>query len=79
MSINVVSEHRSRETGTMVQVIDNRNGEFDSFVAENPWYTHCVDHGGICSHMTRALAVTFGPVPRQWCSGCQGKGEDEWE
>jgi hypothetical protein len=67
----VVSEHRSRATGTVVQVIDNRDGEFDQNAEENPWYTMCVDHGGITSHPTRALALYHSPVPDEWCPWCQ--------
>lgn len=73
----IISERKSRATGTVVQVIDNRDGEFDTNVEENPWYTVCVDHGGVCSHMTRALAVDFAPVPDQWCPVCQGEDEEE--
>jgi hypothetical protein len=69
----IVSERRCRATGTVVQVIDNRDGGFDSNAEENPWYTVCVDHGGVCSHMTRTRAFGFAPVPDQWCPGCQEK------
>jgi hypothetical protein len=72
----VIQERKCRATGTTVQVIDNRDGEFDTNAEENPWYTVCVDHGGICSHMTRALAETFAPVPDQWCADCQDNEED---
>jgi hypothetical protein len=67
---NIVGEHRSRTTGTLVQVIDNRDGSFD---ADDPngWFTLCVDHGGVCSHPTRRLATEWSPVPDQWCPTCQ--------
>lgn len=74
----VVSRRRSRITGTVVEIIDNRSGHFDTYAAENPWYTVCTDHSGVCSHMTRQLAERFGPVPDEWCPGCQGDaGEPE--
>ena len=68
----IVAERKARSTGTVVQVIDNRDGQFDAGAEENPWYTHCVDHGGICSHMTRKLALLFASAPEVWCPTCQG-------
>lgn len=69
----VVAERRVRQTGTVVQVIDNRDGDFDGD-DPNGWFNLCVDHGGVVSHETRALAMDFMPVPREWCPTCQ---EDE--
>lgn len=69
MSETIVSEHRSRATGTVVQVIDNRDGSFDA--GDLSWFTFCVDHGGVCSHPTRRLAARFAPVPGEWCPDCQ--------
>ena len=66
----VVRERRSRQTGTVVQVWDNRDGGFDCD-DPNGWFTVCVDHGGVCSHETRSLAQAFQLVPREWCPGCQ--------
>lgn len=73
----ILAERRCRATGTIVQVIDNRDGEFDASAEENPWYTVCVDHSGVCSHMTRALAERFAPVPDEWCPVCQGTDKEE--
>jgi hypothetical protein len=73
--MSVISERRSRTTGTIVQIVDNRDGSFDSDAEGNPWYTVCVDHGGVCSHITRRLAERFAPVPDEWCPDCQGEGE----
>jgi hypothetical protein len=69
-SHGVVSRSRSRVTGTTVEVIDNRDGRFDSG-DPNGWFTVCVEHGGVCSHETRALATSFAPVPNEWCPICQ--------
>jgi len=66
----VVSERRARITGTLVQVIDNRDGSFDSG-DDNGWFTCCVDHGGVCSHTTRRLAEEWAPHPDEWCPTCQ--------
>jgi hypothetical protein len=64
----VIQTRRSRQTGTLVEVIDDRDGSFGS---GGSWATVCVDHGGICSHDTRALALDFAPVPNEWCPTCQ--------
>lgn len=66
----VVSRTKSRQTGTTVEVIDNRDGMFDSD-DPNGWFNLCVEHGGVCSHSTRELAKRFAPVPREWCPTCQ--------
>jgi hypothetical protein len=66
----VVQERVARQTRTTVQVVDNRGGLFDAD-DENGWFTVCVDHGGVCSHETLALARAFAPVPREWCPTCQ--------
>jgi hypothetical protein len=65
----VVSCHKSQTTGTIVEIVDNRDGSFDC--GDLPWFTVCVDHGGVCSHPTRALATDWGPRPDQWCPDCQ--------
>ncbi len=66
----VISSRRSRATGTMVDVIDNRDGSFDSG-DDLGWFTVCRDHGGVCSHPTRRLAESWASVPDEWCPGCQ--------
>lgn len=65
----VVSSTRSRQTGTTVEVVDNRDKMFDE--GDENWFTICVEHGMLCSHRTRALAFRFAPVPREWCPTCQ--------
>jgi hypothetical protein len=72
--MRVVSEHRARATGTTVQVVDNRDGSFD--FDDLPWFTVCVDHGGVCSHETRRDAASWASVPDQWCPICQG--DEDW-
>jgi len=64
-----ISTSRSRATGTMVSVIDNRDGGFDA--GDLPWFTLCEYHGGVASHPTRKLAESWAPVPDEWCPGCQ--------
>lgn len=38
---------------------------------ENPWQTTCSEHGGVCSHTTRALALSHAALPEGWCEDCQ--------
>lgn len=64
----VVQERRNAATGTVVQVVDNRDGEFDS--GDVGWFNVCVDHGSVVSHETRALATAFAAVPTEWCRDC---------
>jgi hypothetical protein len=73
----LVQERTARTTGTVVQLIDNRDGSFDPNAEENPWYLVCrgtdeVSHGGLSSHLTRKLAGLFAPAPEEWCPVCQG-------
>lgn len=68
--MSVVKETRNRQTGTTVQVVDNRDGSFDSD-DPNTWFNVCVEHGGVVSHETRRLAEQFAPVPNEWCPTCQ--------
>jgi hypothetical protein len=70
----IVQERRARSTGTVVQVIDNRDGSFDSG-DDNGWFTVCTDHAGVCSHPTRRLAQDWAAAPEQWCPVCQGTDE----
>ena len=70
MTERVISRHKTRATGTTVEVIDNRDGGFDTS-DENGRFTVCVDHGGVCSHPTRKLAAEWASVPDQWCPACQ--------
>lgn len=65
----VVSETRARETGTRVQVVDNRDGSFDSD-DPNGWFNVCVEHGAVVSHETYRLARSFAAVPSEWCENC---------
>ena len=70
----VVQERIARSTGTTVRVLDNRDrSHVDD---DGRWYTICVDHGGGCSHDTRADAVGWSSEPEVWCPYCQ---ENHWQ
>lgn len=74
--LNVVQERRNRETGTLILVVDRGLDDFERDLAReqgiewNRWETICADHGTVCSHQTRALAVSFSAVPSEWCEDC---------
>ena len=60
----LIESRRRRQTGTTVDVVYGLDG--------NPgWWNVCVEHGGICEHETRALAMSFASVPIEWCPTCQ--------
>lgn len=62
----LISRSRSRQTGTVVLLVD-RGSDDDG---GGRWETVCDEHGGVCSHETRALAQSFVPVPAEWCEDC---------
>lgn len=66
--MTVVESRRRRSTGTVVDVIDNRDGGFDT--DDLAWITLCVEHGNYCSHPTRELARWHAPHPATWCAEC---------
>lgn len=72
----IVAERRARTTGTVVQVVDNRDDSFDASEGELGWFTVCVDHGGVCSHPTRRYAEDWAAHPDEWCPTCQGYPEE---
>ncbi len=65
----IVNEARNRQTGTVTQVVDNRDESFD--VGGQQWISVCVDHGNYCEHTTRTLAFRFARSPLDWCAACQ--------
>lgn len=66
-----IYERRSRQTGTTVIV------EYLPWIDEaQPWQTTCVDHGGVCAHETRSLALSFASVPGEWCEECMAALEE---
>lgn len=69
----VTKRSRSRDTGTTVEVIDNRAGEFD--LGGSPWITLCDDHGMYVGHPTRHLANYHSAMPSGWCEVCGGTVE----
>jgi hypothetical protein len=57
----------ARSTGTHVIVEDVRDQPYDDL----GWATVCEEHGGLCTHPTRALALAWAPHPDEWCPTCQ--------
>lgn len=66
-----IQTRRTRQTGTVVDVIDRRDDDDGG----GCWETICVDHGTVCSHETRALALYFAPSPLDWCESCMDARE----
>lgn len=63
-------ERRCRANGTTVLLVYDYDAE-----PAQPWETICADHGGVCSHETRALAEAWLPHPDEWCEDCMnGEG-----
>lgn len=69
MSARVVQRRKARSTGTIVEVIDNRDQGFMD--DDQRWYTLCDDHGGLVGHASRALACSWAVEPEMWCPTCQ--------
>ena len=64
-----IQTRKSQQTGAEISVIDNRDGGFSQ--GESNWYTVCDTHAMLCSHDTRALAVSHAACPAGWCPGCE--------
>lgn len=61
----------SRRTGTLVIVLDARLATWlDSDGGR--WITMCDEHGTVCNHATRKLAMWHAPTV-DWCEEC-GEG-----
>lgn len=69
--MKIVKAARNRQTGTLIQVVDNRDGSFDE--GGEPWYTVCDQHGRMLGHRTRRLAEWHAPAPMDWCECCDGR------
>ncbi len=74
----VVKTTRARSTGSVISVIDNRDGSFEAHeglqgndYSDMRWATVCETHRNYCLHSTRSLAITFASAPEEWCEKCQ--------
>lgn len=76
MSERLIYERRARATGTIVQLVDRGLDDFEREEAKEQgiewlrWETICVDHGTVCSHLTRPVATAFLAHPDEWCEVC---------
>lgn len=59
----------ARQTGLPVTV---KRADTDDD-PEGRWETVCDEHGFVCSHATRRLAVLFSASPKDWCEVCSGE------
>jgi len=69
----IVQERKNRQTGAVIQVLDNRDQQHFEWDDDYPekWWAVCVDHGFTCSHDTRAHAVGWASEPEMWCDECR--------
>lgn len=80
MADRIVEARRSRDTGTVVELIDNRDGSFEAF-GDDPevdtrdmrWVTLCTEHGNYVLHRTRPLARHQMAGVGDWCPDCQAE------
>jgi hypothetical protein len=71
----VREQARNRQTGTLISVVDNRDGETTED-EDSPWLLICEEHSEMSAHTSRRAAGRFAPVPEEWCSGCRGDDEE---
>lgn len=63
-----IKRARARSTGTLVEVW--RSDDFGDEQSA-PYVTVC-EHGSICEHDTRAMALSWSAAPEEWCeTGCR--------
>ena len=66
----IIQERKARATGTVV-IVQFAPSHDDL----NPWETICAEHGGVCCHESRRLALAWAPHPNEWCEDCMhGEG-----
>lgn len=63
----------SRQTGTLVLVVDGALGGLDTDDGAAPWSTVCDDHSHVICHETIQQAYDFAPVPGEWCEHCMAE------
>lgn len=63
-----VHRARSRRTGTVVIVLDARIATWLD-PDGGRWITMCDEHGTVCNHVTRKLAMEQAPTV-DWCEDC---------
>ncbi|HEX6940624.1 MAG TPA: hypothetical protein VF158_14500 [Longimicrobiales bacterium] len=67
-----VQMRRARSTGCLVGVYYAPEAGMDDDEGRAPWSTVCEEHGHVCAHETRALAVAHAAAPEGWCEACKG-------
>ncbi len=70
MTERQVLRRKARATGTYVALVYAPSADPDQ-----PWETICEEHGGVCSHQSRAVATSWLSHPDEWCEDCMyGEG-----
>lgn len=65
-----ISERKTHQTGTVVQVFDNRKLDLDIQASDGRWETLCCEHSTVMGFETRANALLFAASPADWCEVC---------
>jgi hypothetical protein len=59
------------ETETHVGLYDGDSPEDPGLDTDaGRWQTVCEEHGSICSHSSKTIAVSFARSPVDWCEEC---------
>lgn len=66
----VIKVSRARSTGVIVFAVDGERFGVDTNYGAEPFSTICDEHGGVCSHTTKTVALSWLSAPEQWCPFC---------
>lgn len=69
----LISYHKSRQTGTIIEVYDGELQGLD--ISSGRYYTICKEHGTCICHRTQTLALSHSRDPLGWCEQCIPKGK----
>ena len=58
----------ARSTGTLVVLVESAEQGCDP---DLPWTLICEQHNAIMQFETQANAISWMPVPQDWCEACQ--------
>lgn len=66
-----VCRTHNRQTGTLVVLLDARNGGHWAGGDDGRWIVLCDDHGALNEFRTRGEAYKAMSQPRAWCECCR--------
>jgi len=68
-----ISSRKTHQTGTVVEVFDNRHLDLETQAADGRWETLCVDHSTVMGFETKSAAISFASSPLDWCEVCMAR------